>query len=314
MTFSSNFAEFFIEQKERKLSLVFILLLSLILSSSFALFKAMDSKIAIVTGANKGIGFEIARKLATNGIKTILACRNPELGAKACNDLKVSGLSNVEFRQCDIGNSASVDEFVAALSKDYPKIDLLVNNAGIAFKGSDPTPFADQAEPTMRVNFFGTLYLTKSLLPLLKRSEAPVVVSVASMTGHLKILPSKERKLQFTDPNLSIDQLESLMNEFVLDVKTGVHSERGWPNSCYGMSKLGVIAMTKVLARDEPDVLITSCCPGYCVTDMTSRRGQLTAEEGARTPAFLAMLDPTDSSTFQQYTGTFCKLEKPVEW
>ena len=124
-------------------------------------------------------------------------------------------MSNAEFRQCDISSNESIDDFIARLSNDYPCIDVLVNNAAIAFKGADPTPFSQQAAPTITTNFFGTLYLTKSLLPLLNSSPSPRIVNVASQSGSLRILKSPKRVQQFTDPNLSIPALETLMKEFI---------------------------------------------------------------------------------------------------
>ena len=109
-----------------------------------------------------------------------------------------------------------------------------VNNAATAFKGSDPTPFHQQARPTIMTNFFGLLEVTRALLPLLKQSDDPRIVNVASQAGHLQILPSQQRKELFTSPTLTVPQLEGLMHEFVTDVEAGQHAAKGWPNTCYG--------------------------------------------------------------------------------
>lgn len=174
--------------------------------------------------------------------------------------------------------------------------------------GSDPTPFTEQVEPTINVNFFGTLNVIKNMLPILRKADSARIVNVSSQAGLLRILPSKERRDFFQSPLLTVEELESAMTEFVQDVKSGNHKEKGWPNSCYGTSKLGVTALTKVLARAEPSLIINACCPGYCKTDMSSHRGTKTAEEGARTPAMLAML-PAGS-----YTGEFVVDEEVSEW
>jgi carbonyl reductase 1 len=203
-----------------------------------------------------------------------------------------------------------VDNFVTNLQNDYDCIDILVNNAAIAFKAADPTPFAEQAAPTISVNYFGTLYITQNLLPLIKKSNTPRIVNIASLAGHLGILKSPERVKHFANPQLTIEELGNLMNEFINDVQTGQHASKGWPNSCYGVSKLGVIALTKILARTEPDIIVNACCPGYCKTDMSSHRGIRSAEEGARTPAYLALLP----SSLDCPTGLFFKDEAPVEW
>lgn len=178
---------------------------------------------------------------------------------------------------------------------------------------SDPTSFHDQAEPTIKTNFFGTLHLTTQLLPLLKASSSlsktpSRIVNVASQAGLLRILRNSQfRYNQFTNPALTLSELESLMNEFITDVKSGNHESKGWPNTCYGMSKLGVIAMTKVLSKNEPNLLINCCCPGYCATDMSSHRGTRTAEEGARTPSFLAVAPVTT-------TGKFYYDGREIDW
>lgn len=194
------------------------------------------------------------------------------------------------------------------MEEDFDKIDILVNNAAIAFKGSDPTPFKEQAYATINPNFFGTMKVTESLMPLLKKSPEPRIVNIASQAGHLKIIKSDELRATFANVD-SMQVLEDLMEAFVTDVQNGEHEQKGWPNTCYGMSKLGVIAMTKILARREPGMRINCCCPGYCATDMSSHKGTRTAEHGARTPAMLALSVPADGPT-----GKFFVDEAEVEW
>jgi len=256
----------------------------------------------------QGIGLEIARQLCQSGLKVILGCRNEELGQSTEKALKEEGY-NVEFRQLDISSDQSIEQFVDSLSKTYEKIDVLVNNAAIAFKNDDPTPFAQQARPTITINYFGTLHLTKAMLPLLKNAPHPRIVNVASESGHLRIIKTSTLKEQFVSENLTLDALNGLMNAFLADVESGHHEEAGWPSTCYGMSKLAVIAFTKILAKAEPHVLTNACCPGYCDTDMTSHKGPRPAVEGAKTPALLALL-PSDSTV----TGAFYANEKEIEW
>lgn len=223
-------------------------------------------KVAIVTGSNKGIGYEIVKKIgALGGIRTIIATRDTSRGEEAVFSLKKQGY-DVDFIQLDISSSESIENFTITVKNRYEKVDILVNNAAIAFKGSDSTPFEQQARPTIQTNFCGTLELTRSLLPLLKRSENPRIVNIASQAGHLRIIPDAIRRRFFTSSDLTMNKLEEAMNEFVVDVESGRHTELGWPNTCYGTSKLGVIAMTKILARDEPEILVNCCCPGYCQT------------------------------------------------
>eukprot|EP00752_Nemacystus_decipiens_P012218 g10832.t1 len=273
-------------------------------------------KISVVTGSNKGIGLAIAKKLAqAPGHRCVLTSRNPALGQKAADELKAEGLDSVTYKQLDIGDPASVERFASEMEQEYGRVDILVNNAGIAFKGADPTPFTEQAEPTLKTNFFDTAAFTEKLLPLVRKSSAGRVVNVASTSGRLSILPSQGRKDAFTDPHLTKENLSSMMTDFVADVKAGRHAEEGWPNTCYGMSKLGLIAYTNVAARVEREagstVLVNACCPGYVATDMSSHRGSLTTEEGARTPFMLTQMKSLDEGG---YTGRFFRNEALSEW
>lgn len=245
--------------------------------------------------------------MSTEGMETILACRSDELGRQTELELQSLGL-NAKYRHCDISSKTSINEFVEEIEREYPSIDVLVNNAAIAFKGSDPTPFCEQARPTIETNFFGTLHLTQSLLHLLKKSSSARIVNVASQSGLLRILKSPEKRERIVSADLSLAELMEMMSVFVHDVEAGSHTAHGWPNTCYGTSKLGVIALTRILARDEPSILVNACCPGYCATDMSSFGGPRTAEEGARTPAYLATL--SDGGP----TGDFFYDEHPIAW
>jgi len=149
------------------------------------------------------------------------------------------------------------------------------------------------------------------MIPLLRLSASPRIVNVASMAGHLRIIHDQFKKDELSRPDLTLEELNFYMNLFVVDVKSGRHSGAGWPSTCYGMSKLGVIALTRVLAREHRDMSVTSCCPGYCDTDMTSHKGPRSPEEGARTPAMLATL-PHDSALAA--SGKFFENEAESEW
>eukprot|EP01039_Chlorochromonas_danica_P001105 gene1105-1203_t len=260
----------------------------------------MSRKLAVVTGANKGIGFEIAKKLCEGGVHTILACRDLESGQTAANSLRSLGYE-VEARQLDINSKESIQHFASALEHDYGKLDILVNNAGMAYKRSDPTPFKEQARPTIHTNYYGTLWTTEALLPLIRKSTDGRVVILASMTGPLKILRNADLRAEFTAPDLTVDKLSALMDRFVSAVEAGNHGDYGWPNTCYGLSKLGLIVLGQVLARQEPSLAVNSCCPGWCQTDMSSHQGYKTAEQGSHTPAMLA-LSVDHSVTGRYYT------------
>jgi carbonyl reductase 1 len=261
-------------------------------------------RVAIVTGANKGIGYHIAKQLVESGhfAHVVLGCRDAERGQKAAEE--VGG----EFMQVDIGDLTSITAFSRAFQEKYNGLDCLVNNAALAFKGSDPTPFAGQTGLTLRVNFEGTVALTQSLLPLLRAStDSPRLVTVASMAGHLNQL-SPNLQAQFSSPSLTMDGLRSLVAKFMQDVATGTHRQEGWGNSNYGFSKLAVIAASTIWARENPGILVNACCPGYCDTDMTSHRGTRSPADGARNATSLVEL-PDDGPS-----GGFYKDMREAVW
>ena len=209
-----------------------------------------------------GIGFEIAKKIAAAELKCIITARNHEQGRAAKEAL--SSFGDVEFRVLDISDRSSIAQFVDEFSRDFGKCDILVNNAGFAFKSADPTPFDRQAGPTFATNLFGTINFTEAMLPLLRRGESPRIVNVSSRAGLLRILKSNEElKSRVTASDLTLSEIIDLATSFVRDVEAGVHAEKGWPNSNYGMSKLLLTAYSHVLARQEgAGMQVNACCPG----------------------------------------------------
>jgi len=265
------------------------LILLLVLGTGNALAMTTESRVALISGSNKGIGKEIARKFASDPlIIPILACRTN--GKQVAQELGCK-----DYVHLDLTDDSSIKACRAYVEEKFGKLDILVNNAAICF--NDPTlygvvpytPFEQQAALTVNTNYFGTRKLTDALLPMLKQSTAqPRIINMASYAGRLGILRSKEKKDTFTDPNLTTEQLDQLLHEFVRDVEGGTYAEKGWPNTCYGMSKLGLIAWSKILARDHPDIYVNSVDPGYCATDQNKNQGNRPAERGAVTPYLLA--------------------------
>eukprot|EP01084_Bolivina_argentea_P102426 183489_1 len=260
------------------------------------------TRVCVVTGANKGIGFEIAKKIAkAPNWHCFLTARDEGRGKAAVESLKAQGL-NVTFRQLDITDGESIERFATGLKKEFKQLDALVNNAGFAFKQSDTTSHAEQAEPTMAINYHGTARITEAMLPLLEASDAGTIVNVASQVGKLRIVPEGELKQRLLTcgekDGLSVDDLNTIAEKYIKDVKGG-EDMSVWPSSNYGMSKALVVAYTKVLARDHPSLKINCCCPGYCDTDMTSHRGPRSAEQGAKTPAQLVLLPWNELPTGQ---------------
>jgi len=269
-----------------------------------------SSRIAVVTGANKGIGYFIALQLGLSGLFTdvIIGCRDSSRGRMASEEMqqKINGTSGCSSKihsfPLVIGDAQSHTDFCKRLELEFGCASVLVNNAGFAFKNSDPTPFEEQTKKTLETNYYGLIDFTKKMIPLLKKGTDQRIVNVASMAGRIKQLSSPALQAKFTDPQLTIEQLNSLMKSFENDVHAGVHRQQGWSNSNYGMSKLGVIAATKVLAREEPNISVNSCCPGFCDTDMTSNMGRRSPEDGARNAVIPATLKtPPTGKHFADY-------------
>lgn len=270
--------------------------------------------VAFVTGGNSGIGKEIVRKLSSAGVRTVVGCQNMDLGAAAVQELRETGcdVTCVHLELCDPNSILSARNFIA---KEFGRLDILLNNAAICF--NDPTlygkceytPFEKQARITVATNFFGTLGVIRAMLPLLRSSPSPRIVTISSSAGRLAILKSQDKVAAFTSPTLKVEQVEALLGQFVSDVEGGVHASQGWGHTCYGMSKLGLIALTRVLARDEPQMMVNCADPGYCATEMNNYHGYDDPEKGARTAAFLALL--TDA---KRVSGKIWYQEAEATW
>jgi carbonyl reductase 1 len=264
--------------------------------------------VALVTGANKGIGREIAKLLAdeSSNITVILACRTD--GKKIAQELGVDHSVYI-----DLADKTSIDQCAEYVKKEFGRLDILINNAAICF--NDPTlygtvahtPFEKQADITIKTNYFGTRRLCQVVMPLLELSQQPRIINIASSAGRLAILRSQEKVDMFTDPNLQISQLDEHMKAFVSAVEDSVHADQGWPNTCYGMSKLGIIALTKILARDHPTMRVNSVDPGYCATDQNNNQGVRPAACGAVTPFLLA-------TTNDAVSGLHWFDEQEIQW
>ncbi|KAM8814493.1 carbonyl reductase [NADPH] 3 [Rhynchonycteris naso] len=255
------------------------------------------SRVALVTGGNKGIGFAITRELCRQfSGDVMLTARDETRGRAAVQKLQAEGLSP-RFHQLDIDDLQSIRALRDFLLKEYRGLNVLVNNAGIAFKIDDPTPFDVQAEITLKTNFFATRNVCTELLPIIKPHGR--VVNISSLQGS-NALENCSEALQekFRCEALTEEDLVDLMRKFVEDTKNEVHEREGWPNSAYGVSKLGVTVLSRILARrlDEKRkadrILLNACCPGWVKTDMAGDYGTRTAEEGAETPVYLALLPP----------------------
>lgn len=145
-------------------------------------------KVALITGANKGIGFEVARQIAKAGWTVLAAARNQELGTKAAARLKAEGL-DVEYVHIDLNEAETAIAAAAMIAETFGRLDLLINNAAIANMSDGPPSKVtyDVLDPVMRTNFFGTVTVTQAMLPLLEKSGGAQIINVSSELGSVSL-------------------------------------------------------------------------------------------------------------------------------
>ena len=209
---------------------------------------AASRRVAIVTGSNKGVGLAIVRKLCRQFEGDVfLTARNEERGQEAIKLLQAEGL-NPKFHELDIDSLPSIESLKKYMQDTYSGIDVLINNAGMAYKSATTASNIEQATNTIKTNFTGTLNMMKAFMPLVRPHGR--IVNVASMVGHLSRLSSQALRDKMSSPSLTESELVGLMEQFIDDVKEGKHLERGWANTFYSNSKVAVVALTKIHARE----------------------------------------------------------------
>ncbi|XP_054654202.1 carbonyl reductase [NADPH] 1 [Dunckerocampus dactyliophorus] len=255
----------------------------------------MVTRVAVVTGGNKGIGKAIVQALCKQFEGDVyLTARDEGRGRDAVASLSSEGLK-VNFHQLDINDVGSITKAAAFFKDKYGGVDVLVNNAGIAFKVADTTPFATQADVTLKTNFFATQDMLTHFLPLVKAGGR--VVNVSSFVS-VRSLSQCSPQLQerFRSEDITEEELTGLMRRFVDRAKKGEHKQDGWPETAYGVSKIGVTTLSMIQARrvskERPNdqILVNACCPGWVRTDMAGPKATKSPEEGAVTPVYLALL------------------------
>jgi len=272
------------------------------------------TKVAIVTGSNKGIGFAIVRGLCKSFDGDVyLTSRDESRGKEAVKKLQEEGL-NPKYHQLDIDDITTIHRLRDTMTSQYGGIDVLVNNVGIAFKNADPTPFAEQAVVTMKTNYYGTVAACDILIPIVKSGGR--IVNVSSMGGSMSLKKCSDANQQFfRSIDITQQELTDKMRDFVEKAKLGTHIEAGYSNSAYGMSKVGMTTLTKIWARKlrkegKNDVIMNACCPGWIRTDMGGPKASKTPDQGAETPLYLATL-PAGISTPH---GEFLSEKTIKEW
>ncbi|OAY48055.1 carbonyl reductase [NADPH] 1 [Manihot esculenta] len=270
-----------------------------------------SESIAVVTGANRGIGFEIVRQLADHGLTVVLTSRESSAGIEAVNVLQESGLS-VVFHLLDVLDSSSIQQFAEWIRETYGGIDILVNNAGVNFNtGSDNS--VEFARMVIDTNYYGTKNVTKAMIPLMRPSTAGArIVNVSSRLG--KISGRRNRiedatlREQLSDiETLSEELIERTLSNFLQQVEDDTWKSGGWPQTFtdYSVSKLAVNAFTRIMTKelsDQPEdhkIYINCYCPGWVKTAMTGWSGNISTPDAADTGVWLALLpDLTVSGKF----------------
>jgi NAD(P)-dependent dehydrogenase (short-subunit alcohol dehydrogenase family) len=259
-------------------------------------------KVAVVTGANRGLGLETARSLASRGFRVWLTGRDGESTERAASELRAQKL-DVQAALLDVADPATISAFEQRLARE-PAIDALVNNAGVTFPGFD----ADIAARTLDANYRGPVRVTDALRTRL--SPTANIVMVSSGMGALgSFSPTLRERL--LAPDLSRAQVEQLAAEFVSAVARGTQSEAGFPSNAYAVSKALLNAFTRVLARELAGSgrRVNSVCPGWVKTRMGGNSAPRNLEQGVSGIVWAATLSETSAPN-----GGFFRDAKAIAW
>jgi len=244
---------------------------------------ANTKKVALITGANKGLGFEMARQLGQAGVTVVLAARDPKKGEAAAEKLRKDGL-DVQFLKLDVTRKEDQAAAAAFLEQKFGRLDILINNAGISEEslgtGKASTTKEDVLRKTFDTNFISAVTLTQALLPLLKKSEAGRIVNMSSILGSQTL---------HADPKSPIYNFKSLS---------------------YDASKAALNSFTIHLAHELKDtkIKVNSAHPGWVKTDMGTDAAPMEIPEGGKTGVELALLGENGP------TGGFYHLGQVLPW
>lgn len=240
-----------------------------------------EKKVALITGANKGIGFEVARQIAKAGWTVLAGARNETLGQEAAGKLKAEGL-DVEYIHIDLDAHDTATKAADTIRGKFGKLDLLINNAAIADLAGDGPPSKvklDAVERTMRTNYLGTVAVTQALLPLLEAATPSQVINVSSELGSVSL---------HNDPNWQYAPVKFL---------------------AYCASKAALNMHTVQLAWEYRDkgIAVNSVNPGYTATDLNNNQGVQTVEQGSAEIVRVALLEP-------HVTGKYLETGHEIPW
>jgi NAD(P)-dependent dehydrogenase (short-subunit alcohol dehydrogenase family) len=234
----------------------------------------MTQRVAVVTGANRGIGQEVVRQLARQGLTVVLTSRNEEKGLQAAEELQKQKLP-VRFHVLDVTDPSSIRNLALFMAQEFKRCDVLVNNAGIFPDREDASVFNAQIETikdAMQTNVYGPILLCQALIPLMRRNKYGRIVNFSSGMG------------QLTDMN------------------------GGSP--AYRISKTSINAVTRIFTDElkGENILVNSMCPGWVKTEMGGPGANRSVEDGADTAVWLATL-PDEGPR-----GGFFRDRRPIAW
>lgn len=262
----------------------------------------MSTKVAIVTGANRGLGFEIVKGLCQKFDGAVyLTSRNEERGQKAVRDLEELGL-RPNFHVLDVTSEESIEKFSSFIKDNHNGIDVLVNNAGVLDFDKSISSFED-AKKLLDTNFYSLLKISQHLYPLLTNTAR--VINISSDWGLLSNIRKQIWLDTLIKDNLTIDEILQFVDDFLNASKNGKNAFFSFAGHYgdYKVSKVALSALTFVQQREfieqGKDISVNCVHPGFIKTDMTKGMGDFTPERGARAPLFLALEAP------QTLKGTF---------
>ncbi|KAJ3706560.1 hypothetical protein LUZ61_010265 [Rhynchospora tenuis] len=270
-----------------------------------------NKRIAVVTGGNKGIGLEICKKLASNGVDVILTARDEKRGKEAVERLSRDyGLTNITFHQMDVTDPSSIEKIAAFVKTKCGKLDILVNNAAIGgFELSKPIDEKllqqeraeifhnnliesyNKAVDCLKTNYYGTKNMIEAFLPLVQLSNSGRIVNVSSTLGQLQNLNNEKLRNELKDiDNLTVERIDDLAKSFLESVKDNTVEKIEWTDRfhAYSISKILMNAYTRKIATSYPSLTINCVNPGYCKTDLNYNTGALNVSEGAEGPVIVA--------------------------
>ncbi|XP_022957511.1 (+)-neomenthol dehydrogenase-like [Cucurbita moschata] len=262
--------------------------------------------VAVVTGANKGIGFALVRRLAQSELTVILTARDEARGLQAVETLRNEGL-HVLFRRLDVSDPVSISAFAAWFTANFQALDILVNNAAVSFNQINQNS-VEHAETVLKTNFYGAKLLTEALLPYFRSSPSRSrILNITSRLGTIDRVRNMKVKEILQSKDLAEEDIHGVVCAFLEDVQRGTWTNQGWPAvwTDYAVSKLALNSYTKVLANRYGafgSVSVNCFCPGFTQTSMTGGKGTHTADAAALVGARLALLPPHRLPTGQFFS------------